>query len=259
MDHKTSQLAHEALATAAADPSPRALHGSSAMPGFFAGSSATAKAAAKLCIEKGWLVPTGEFTGKGKTRKELYQITPAGLKEVFDHGETPVLLRQLREAAQGSAERLKALLGVAEELRVQAGSLQTALSRQQEILAQIQNKLRTPDFESMLQKLARTTDPQGSPVSPPTDQRWLDDVLAFLEAYRRQNPARSCSLAELYRAVAQPRGLTIGQFHDGVRALSRQGRIILHEWTQAMHQLTDEQYALLEGKEIRYYVERRDR
>jgi hypothetical protein len=228
------------------------------MPGFFAGISATAKAAGKLCVEKGWVIPTGEFSGKAKSRKELYQITPMGLQEILDHGETVSLLRQLQSASQSSAERLKAFLGEAEELRGQIVSLQAALGRHQEMVGQIHAKVKGPDIEAVLLQMAKAPCNRHTAMNPLADP-WLDQALAYLGEYQKQHPSRPCSLPDLYRAVAQPRGLTIGQFHDGIRVLSREGRIILHEWTQAKRDLTDEQYALLEGKEIRYYAERRDR
>jgi hypothetical protein len=49
--------------------------------------------------------------------------------------------------------------------------------------------------------------------------------------------------------------MSIGQFHDGVRQLAAAGKIALHPFTGAAYQLRDEQYALLAGQEIKYYVE----
>ena len=66
-------LALAALARLLGDPSAKILHGSKAVSGVFAGGSAGEKAAAKLCLEKRWLEPTGEATGKGKTKKDLFR------------------------------------------------------------------------------------------------------------------------------------------------------------------------------------------
>src|SRR5437899_12900152 len=79
------QLASGALSRALSDPAPRVLLGTKAKPGIF--DSQTAKVAAQLCIDQGWLKATGQFEGKGKSRKELYAITPAGIQSVLENSE----------------------------------------------------------------------------------------------------------------------------------------------------------------------------
>lgn len=74
-----------------------------------------------------------------------------------------------------------------------------------------------------------------------------------LRSYRAERPYAHCPLPELYRATAA--GLTIGQFQDGVRELVDAGRVRLHPFTGAMYQLRDEQFAMVAGQEIKYYVE----
>ena len=73
------QQALEALSRALTDPVAKPLYGSNAKPGIFQGTAQPVKQAAQLSIDQGWLQGTGQFEGKGKSRKELYRITAAGV------------------------------------------------------------------------------------------------------------------------------------------------------------------------------------
>ena len=98
-------LALETLVRLLGEPAPRVMHGSKAIAGIFAGGSAAEKAAAKVCLDRGWLVATGEAIGKGKTRKELYRLAPAGVQAVVAQSDPTALLRGLADnlAASGRA------------------------------------------------------------------------------------------------------------------------------------------------------------
>src|SRR5260370_9056739 len=91
------QLALEAMAGLLGSPSSKLLHGSRSAPGIFAGASAGEKGAARVCLDNRWLEPTGEFAGKGKSRKELYRITAAGLQAVLERSDSSKLLRVLTD------------------------------------------------------------------------------------------------------------------------------------------------------------------
>lgn len=76
---------------------------------------------------------------------------------------------------------------------------------------------------------------------------------SYLRDYGVDHPYAHCPLPELYRAATPD--LTIGQFHDVIRELQADRRIRLHPFTGAMYQLRDEQYAMVQGQEIKFYVE----
>ena len=80
-------------------------------------------------------------------------------------------------------------------------------------------------------------------------------LLVYVQQYRQSNPFGNCPLPVLYRQVAQPAGLTIGQFHDCLRALVANRKIRLHPFTGAAYQLRDEECAMLLGQEIKMYAE----
>src|SRR5713226_3782172 len=72
------QLALQAISRALVDPTPKVMQGSKGKPCFFEGSSAALKQAAVHCLENRWVEGTGVFVGTGKSKKELFQVTPAG-------------------------------------------------------------------------------------------------------------------------------------------------------------------------------------
>ena len=80
-------------------------------------------------------------------------------------------------------------------------------------------------------------------------------LVSYIREYKRANPYGNCPLPTLYRTVAEPSGLTIGQFHDAVRGLVSARRVRLHPWTQAPYLLQDEQCGLMMGQELKFYVE----
>lgn len=239
------KLALEALSRAVADPTPRPLFGTKARPGVFIGSGAPLKAAAALCEQSGWVEATGEFEGKGKTRKPLYRITPAGARYVVEHAESAELLRDMLAVLDFKRERLQ---GLHDDL----ASLQKVIGQQTQVLGQCLERFAPPDLSHILHP-APTAAHAGNGQSHTNG--WQQAALTYLADFKRRNAFGFCPLPELFRQTAEARGMTIGQFHDEIRQLLADRRIRLHPFTQAAYQLQDEQYALISGQEIKYYVE----
>src|SRR5208283_1928955 len=93
-------VALDALAQALADPAPRLLFVSGKNPGFFKGSTAPVKTAAKLSEERHWIEATGQYFVSGRTKKPTYRLTPVGIQAVLEHSEALNLLRKLFGACQ---------------------------------------------------------------------------------------------------------------------------------------------------------------
>ena len=84
-------------------------------------------------------------------------------------------------------------------------------------------------------------------------------VLDGLRSWRGADHLGDCALPALFdgiKAVA-PR-LTIGQFHDALRALHASRAIYLHPWTGPLYELPEPALALLAGHEIAYYASLRE-
>ena len=83
---------------------------------------------------------------------------------------------------------------------------------------------------------------------------WLQSAVQYLREFNSRLPSESCRLPDFFRAVAEPKGITLSEFHEGLRTLCTQGRVSLMAWTQPLYMLKEEQFALILDKEIRYYV-----
>ncbi len=94
----------------------------------------------------------------------------------------------------------------------------------------------------------------ATPTRATTGTKWLHDALKYLQDFKAKRPAESVSLPDLFRLIAEPNGISLGEFHDGLRLLSDQNRVLLAGWTQPLYLLKEDRFALIVDKEIRYYV-----
>jgi hypothetical protein len=236
-----------ALTLTLADPSPKVLFGTAAMPGFFKGSSQAVKAAARLCEERQWLVATGEWVGKGANKKQKYRLTPAGIKAILENSSTTVLIQGLTTAVQQQANVLTSL-------RDQLGTMTGLLQPFTEAVAHLSHKIEPPDLEKILQKI--TSEPSSAPATPASSANWLDDVLKMVTEQRQRDRYQPLALPDVFARLQQARPtITLGQFHDGLRALRDQGRIRLVPFTRALATIDDPRNALFLDGEVMYYVE----
>jgi hypothetical protein len=197
--------ARAALGSALTDPTPRPLFGTATQPGFFSGSTAPVKAAARLCEERRWLEPTGEVVGKGKSARPLYRLTTEGAREAvarLDAGALAAFRSALEQVRRG-LETLKALEAAVVPLQAAiAGAAAPAV-------------------------------PQSAPASPPpVPAATLRDVLRRKYDYLRrlvEFQGRSIDLPRLYeKAREDVPGLTVRQFHDELLKLWDERAVELH-------------------------------
>jgi hypothetical protein len=270
------QTALEALARLLGDPSSKLLHGSKGAPGVFVGGSAAEKAAARLCLENRWLESTGEFAGKGKTRKELYRITALGLQAVLERSDASKLLRSLTDSlkllAEGTSripqalqdnlsafvrglDALKADIqkSVGEALRpVEAA--QATLRLLQANITNVLEKTKPIDAEELTRKLAAGK--QVSETASARSENWAGEVVRLVTEQKQRNALQRLTLPQLFERIrARKPDLTLGQFHDGLRRLQDERRIRLSPYTQALATLDDPRNALFLDREVKFYVE----
>ncbi len=241
------EIALLALSKALVDPAPRPLHGTKAKPGIFTGRAQLTLQAAELARKQGWIERTGEHSGTGKSRVELWRVTPAGVAHALADAEVPRLLADMLSTLEDQARGLDALSDEVARSR-------QALIGQREAVEKLGRRLAPPDVDAIVRRFSQAE--AESPRRPAGDSAaWVDAVEAHLDEQKRRG-AREVALPDLYQAVGKPRDLTIGAFHDGLRALVKAGRIRLRPWTQPLYQLKDEQYALMWAQEIMFYAER---
>jgi hypothetical protein len=101
-----------------------------------------------------------------------------------------------------------------------------------------------------------TTTPVRPHAEPTTDAEWLSEVVRLAAEQRQRDRYQALTLPQIYARIVQKRpGLTLGQYHDGLRALREQHRIRLSPYTRALATLDDPRNALFLDGEVMYYVE----
>lgn len=200
--------AGKALLCALADPAPRPLAGTAAKPGIFTGASQPVKDAAKLCVERGWLEPTGETAGSGRTAQPLYRLTDAGRREA---------LRRIGPAGL-------------DELRARMDELQRTLEAIQSALAPLRAALTAPDAHAAAAPTAEPAPARPAQVAL-TGER-LRAVLKQKYDYLRQLVEFEDGLVALPRlyekASAELPGLTVPAFHAELLKMWDERLIELH-------------------------------
>jgi hypothetical protein len=244
---QTEPMALEALTGLLGES--RVLHGSAKSPGVFKGASAGDKTAAQFALEKGWLEKTGQTLGKGKSAKDLYRITPAGLQAVLARADPTSVLQKLQESL-GSVEKT-----LAEALRPLE-----SLSQLKSAVAQALERIKPIDLDAVTRKLAETRQPSAPaanlPDSRPTTNAWGEEVVRLAAEQKQRHAFQRLTLPQLYeRLRATHPNLTLGEFHDGLRRLQDEKRIRLGPYTQALATLDDPRNALFLDREVKYYVE----
>jgi hypothetical protein len=249
-------LALEALCKAVADPKPKVLFGSAKVPGIFTGSSQVVKRAAQLCLDQHWLEPTGESVGKGKSAKNLFHLTPAGIREALENTEPVILVRNLLPPLQESRHTLSTL-------RDQLAGLTSLVETLTQAVSRLSQKVAVPDVEHLLRQIVaeQPAAAKPQPPAPPAERRgasadWLDEVVRMVQEQKQRNPFQRLTLSQIYERLKSSRPeLTLGRFHDGLRTLQEQRRIQLGPYTQALATLDDARNALYLDREVKYYAD----
>lgn len=260
-------LALAALGRLLGDPAPRVLHGGKGTAGIFTAASTPEKAAAKLCLDNGWLVKAGELPGKGKAKKELYRISPAGIQAILAQSDPTALLESLRAGLERIEARSGEMIREVRENLVTAletvrttmlGALEPLtplkeLSQMKLNLSEVLARVKPVNIADILDRVPAV----APPASPGLDDNsWLDSVPRMAAEQRQTNPFQRLTLSQAFeRLKAERPNLSVGQFHDGLRRLHQENRIRLGPYTQALATLDDPRNALYLDREVKYYVE----
>jgi hypothetical protein len=238
------------------------LQGGGANPGFFP-TGAKGVPLVKAAREKGLIedvpppVPPGGKPPKKQTPHA--RLTPRGVQFVVDFDNPKGLLESLQAAlavqGQQLADGLKSVSGNVsqwqKELQQQEHDFQQALQNVSTVLAHLKE---APTRAAPSPSPA--AHPPSVPSQPERHEVWLPEVVELVRQHKAHNSFSRPTLTEIYQELAKrhPR-LTIGQFHDGLRTLSKERRILLTAYTLALATLEDPQTALYLDREVKYYVD----
>jgi hypothetical protein len=246
----------------AIDGTPHRLQGSAKAPGLFPGGQTGAKLIQRARGE-GLLqeVPSPEppASGKSKAKPPVYVIlTDRGRQLVLDQDNPAKLLTGLRERLDTQGAALAAAI---QDARGQLSTLRESIDQLERSLATRSTHYQqtTQAFCSVLDRLASQpapAAPQVAPQSGTSTAGWLDEVVPFVAAQKRLNSFERPNLKRVYEHLRETHPtLTIGEFHDGLRALHQHRRIRLDPYTQALATLMDPLHALYLDREVKYYVD----
>ena len=250
MAGKLEETLIEALKQALAGPGEQRLFKSGKLPGLFAGRAGVNGDAAALALREGMLELVRTET-RGKTTAEWVKLTPRGVAFLHDN-ESPVrVLRELRDVLQANRDGLPGWLAEAR------GHLQALEARLAEDAQRWANRLDA--LSQRVEEALRRSSAPGPQLSDGMAAAvpWGLDALTYL--FRRQagGGPSDCPLPELFRAVSQQHpGLTVKDFHDGLRRLHDRGALRLVPFPQPAGELPEPEFALLDGASVYYSVTR---
>lgn len=246
----------------ALDGSPKRLQGAKPNPGLFPGGKA-GEQLGKTAIAEGLLqpVPSPESVGKvsARTKPAIFVvITDKGRNRVLESDSPAKVLDSLRDClvAQGNTFATGVQNAVAEIV-----NLREAISRlDQGFQAQVKAYQHTAEAIKSAIERAQQQVTAPAPVIPATSESgnhsWLSEVVGLITDQKRQNPFDRPTLPRIFSHLKKSRpGLTLGQFHDGLRTLQIEKRIRLIPYTQALATLEDPQNALFLDREVKFYVD----
>lgn len=219
---KPTTLILDALARGVADPDGLPLFASKQTVGLFPATT-LARAAAQRCQDDGYI-----RVASGSPLKALWTVTDKGVQ---------FLLTQ-RNPRQVLEDFVRAL----ETRHAQAGELVQAARQMQ------------AGIESLKSAIAIVLPQLHAPVEPAPAEPTGPAIVPLLRSWSAE-AAQDCPLPELYaRLRATQPTLSIGQFHDALRALKEAEQIHLHPWTGPKYAMPQPEYALLAGHDIAYYA-----
>jgi hypothetical protein len=241
------------------DGSTRRLQGAGKNPGLFPGGK-TGEAVVRRALDGGLVrqVPSPQPAKPGGRSKPpvFAVVTDKGRLLVLDSDSPAALLSGLGESlsAQGVAlsAAVQAAGGEVSALRESLDQLHKGLNAQ---LAAYQQTAQA--VQAALER-ARQQSPahSASARQEPHADAWLEDVVQMVAEQKRRNSFERATLPRIYEQLRKSRpSLTLGQFHDGLRALQAQRRIRLAPYTQALATLEDAQNALYFDREVKFYVD----
>jgi hypothetical protein len=271
---KSSEIITAALRRAAAEPAGLPLHGSRSQRLF--AESASGRKAAQLCKSEGYLQIV-RTESRGRKVRELCAVTEKGLAYLLSQVSPKQVLEDLVRALHSQQAQVGEMLATVRHWQASIDACKTLI---QKVLhkgsecawgmgsgngkasgAGSESVDRTASLHFAPALPSESMNPAGAkrkqairfPDSPYQPSPLPEAILAQLHHWRETDAAGDCPLPELFRRVGQ-NSLTIGQFHDQLRALQEQEQIYLHPWTGPLPEIPEPALALLAGHGIAYYA-----
>lgn len=224
------------------------LYRSGKLAGLFPSKTGPAGEAAGLAIREG-LLEYARTETRGRFEIEWVRLTAKGVEYLYEHDSPRAVLGEMRDmlAAARSGipvwqdEMLKSLerlaSSITEEMARYMGRLDALSQRVEEALRRAEV---APELGAALRE-----------VVP-----WGADALAYLDRRKAGGAVGECPLPELFGAVrGKHAGLTVREFHDGLRRLADNRAVRLSPWA-GPGAIPQPEYALMADGKLAYHVGR---
>jgi hypothetical protein len=184
---------------------------------------------------------------KKKTSPVRYaRITETGRQWVMEKSSPLAIAEGLRDSLNAQSEALTDTVRATQTQLAEVASAIEQLSRALKEQAERHHQV----ARALLSLLE-----QGRKGSPP-EADWLDEAVQIVAERKRQNSMTRPTLPQLYAELRKSHPtLSLTQFHDGLRTLHSQRRILLGAYTLALATIPDHLNALYLDKEVKFYVD----
>jgi len=256
---KLTALTLAALAKVAASPAGVSLYGSRSNPGLFPNTT-PGRVAAQRAIDNGFLCPN-------RLAQDAYAATDTGLQFLLDQSNPKAVLEDLVRGLEARQVQVNELLSSAQTMSAELACLKKTVSAVLPAVVQTRVAMAPSPLGGEGSgargdiRNGKVSSQQGVEMLTQTKPQVVADpisaaILARLTDWSTTAGAgQDCPLPDLYRRLtAGDDALTVGRFHDGLRALHAAGQLYLHPWTGPLYALPEPAFALLVGHEVAYYA-----
>jgi hypothetical protein len=224
------------------------LYRSGKLDGLFASKSGLIGEAAALAIREG-LLEYARTEIRGRFEFEWVRLTAKGVEYLYEHDSPRAVLGEMRDMLSAARsgipvwqdEMLQSLERLASDITAEMARY---LAKLDALTKRVDQALRrvevSPDLSTSLQAVVS----------------WGVDAVTHLDRRAEGGATGECPLPELFGAVrTRHAGLTVRDFHDGLRRLADNGAVRLTPWN-GPGAIPQPEYALMAEGRLLYHVGR---
>jgi hypothetical protein len=245
---KQSEMVLDALKAAVAEPGEHRLFRWGKLGGLFPSRLGVSAAAAKFALAEG-LIEHVRTEARGRLVVEWARATPKAMRYLDEHDSPKAVLRELLDVIGETRAGVPVWMAQARDEAAQLATRFEHVAR--ELLRRLDS------LDERVDAAIRRAETSAPKVGEAMLRRvpWSPAVLQHLDRLVSNGRAGRASLGELFpiaRSIAP--GMTLLEFHEGVRALSNGG--VLHLEPGAAGEIHEPEYAVEVGGRMMWWAER---
>jgi hypothetical protein len=245
---KQSEMVLDALKAAVAEPGEHRLFRWGKLGGLFPSRLGVSATAAKYALAAG-LLEHVRTEARGRLIVEWVRATPKAMRYLDEHDSPKAVLRELRDVIGETRSGVPVWMAQA---RDEAAQLAT---RFEHFARELLRRLDSMDerVDAAIRRAEATVPKVGEAMLKRVP--WSPAVLQHLDQLQSNGRADRASLGELFPiARSNAPGMTLLEFHEGIRALSNGGMLQLKPGQAG--EILEPEYAVEVGGRMMWWVER---